>query len=137
MTGLGRARRILVAWAAGLATTLVGTFAAIIAAQAIPFERDADHAGWLGVFFGFPVAAVVGGYLAGRMAGPPALPAGAWVVLNPAIAVCATVLQLQASQWGFGSEYFVELLGPSVLVVALSLGGALWGSRRWIAAAEQ
>jgi hypothetical protein len=137
MTEPGRVRRIVVAWGAGLATTLAGTFAAIVAAQAIPFERDAEHAGWLGVFLGFPVAAVVGGYLAGRMAGPPVLPAGAWIVLNPAMAVCASILVVQASQSGFGSEYFVELVGPSLLVVGLSLGGALWGRKRWIAAAEQ
>jgi hypothetical protein len=135
MNGHGRARRILVAWGAGLATTLAGTFAAIIAAPAIAFERDADHAGWLGLFVGFPVAAVVGGYLAARMAGSPALPAGAWVVLNPAIAVCAAILLFQASQSGLGSGYFVEVVGPSTLVVALSFGGALWGRKRWLAPA--
>jgi hypothetical protein len=117
---------------------LAGTLAAIIAAQAVPLRGgDAEHAGWLGVFVGFPLAAILGGYLAGRMTGAPRLPAAAWVFLNPGIAVCASVLLLQASQAGVGSEYFQELIGPSLLVVALSLGGALWGSKRWIAAAEQ
>jgi hypothetical protein len=127
----------VIAWGAGLATTLVITLAAIFAAQAIPFERDADHAGWLGVLVGFPLAAVAGGYLAARMAGPPPLPAGAWLLLNPAIVVCVSILALQASQHGLSSEYFSELVGPSALVVALSVGGALWGRKRWIAAAEQ
>lgn len=133
----GRVRRVVVAWGAGLATTLVITVVAVVAAQAIPFERDAEHAGWLGVFVGFPLAAVAGGYRAGRMAGPHAPPAGAWLLLNPALVVCGSIVALQAVQHGWASEYFLELLGPSSLVVALSFGGALWGRRRWIAAAEQ
>jgi hypothetical protein len=137
MTQPGRVRRIAVAWGAGIATTLVITVAAIVAAQAIPFEGDADHAGWLGVFVGLPCAALAGGYLAGRMAGSPTLPAGAWVLLNPAMAVCVSVMLLQALQHGIASEYFLELIGPSSLIIAVSLAGALWGRRRSMAAAEQ
>ena len=140
----GRVRRVVVAWATGLATTLVIAIAAIICAQgaiigaqAIHLDQDAEHAGWLALFAGVPLAAVAGGYRAGRMAGPQPPPAAAWLLLNPAMVVCGSIIGLQAAQDGWASEYFVELLGPSSVVVALSFGGALWGRRRWIAAAEQ
>jgi hypothetical protein len=127
--GPGPVRRAAFAWAGGVAITLVATVAAVLLAGLLPLGRDQEHAGWLGVFVGFPLGAALGGVVAGRMAGR-SIPTLAWAALNPGLAVCAAVLVSQASAHGVGSEYFQELVWPSIVIALVSFAGAAWGRRR-------
>jgi hypothetical protein len=126
-------RRTAFAWAGGVAVTLIVTVAAVVLAgllgALVPLGRDREHAGWLGVFVGFPFGAALGGFVAGRMAGY-SIPTAAWVALNPGVAVCLAVLASQANAYGMASEYFRELVGPSFVITLVSLAGALWGRRQ-------
>ena len=125
--GHGGVGRTAFAWAAGVAITLVVTVASVLVAVLLPLGPDQDHAGWLGVV-GFPLGAALGGAVAGRSAGR-SIPIAAWAALNPGAAVCSAILVSQGSAHGLGSEYFQELVWPSIGIASVSFGGAVWGRR--------
>ena len=117
---------------AGLATSLGSGIAAGALAPLV--GREGDFLLWaVGLGLGLPL----GGWVAGRVAKPnlDASPASwfALLGLSPGLWLALFVWSVQLRQFGPGSEYFLELLGPGLFGILLAFGGAVFGARTKVA----
>lgn len=109
----------------------------LLAIQLSTLFADVEEVGFAATFLGASLGLSLGGFLAGRIIGPATVPKRSWlkcVLVSPGLWLAMLLLGSSSQHYGATSEYFVELIAPALIGVAIAAAAAAWGASKWRAA---